>query len=67
MSGTSPAIENAQVTLTATLINNLAAAFVVAGFVAPTISGQFVSRDIEWFAAGMVLHYVGRIVLKGLK
>lgn len=31
------AVHNVRIQLTATLINNLAAAFVVAGFIAPTV------------------------------
>jgi hypothetical protein len=34
------AVHNAKVQLLATLLNNLALAFIVAGFVAPTVGGQ---------------------------
>jgi hypothetical protein len=57
------AARNAKVQLTATLINNVAAAFVVAGFVAPVVNGQFTSTDLLWMIIGVGLHAVGRTSL----
>ena len=60
------AAHNARVQLLATLLNNLALSFIVAGFVAPIVSGQlhpgwhaFVTPI--WIACGLGLHYVGRV------
>jgi hypothetical protein len=40
MSGTADVIHNARITLLATMLNNAALAFIVAGFIAPTVGGQ---------------------------
>jgi hypothetical protein len=57
------AVHNAKLQLTATLINNVAAAYIVAGFVAPVVNGQFTSADVLWIIIGVALHAAGRISL----
>jgi hypothetical protein len=42
--------------LTATPINNVAAAFIVAGFVAPVVNGRFTSAAVLWIIIGVALH-----------
>lgn len=66
------AIHNARLNLTATLVNNLATAFAVAGLVAPAASGQLVSvrttvLALVWFTIGLGLHLRGRALLRGLR
>jgi hypothetical protein len=47
------AVHNARITLLATIVNNLAAAFAVAGFVAPAASGQMdTAGDLSWRSFG---------------
>jgi hypothetical protein len=72
MSGSSNAIHNARVQLAATAFNNLALAVVVAGLIAPAISGQLqgVGRLIvalAWAIFGVVLHIGGQLVLGRLR
>lgn len=65
-------IHNERVKLLATYINNLAAAFAVAGFIAPatggllTGAGRFILA-IAWIGIGFGLHYLARGILGGLK
>ena len=66
------AIHNARLTLLATLLNNAALAFIVAGFIAPTVSGQLrdgwhVLVTLIWIGCGVGLHYVGRAALGRLR
>ncbi len=65
-------IHNARITLLATLINNLALAFIVAGFVAPTVTGQLQGgwhalATLAWIGMGAGLHYAARVVLGWLR
>ena len=67
-----------QTKLTATLLNNLALAFIVAGFVAPMIafsqrgpSGPVfdvptVLFSLAWLSVGLVLHLLARASLRRL-
>jgi hypothetical protein len=66
------AIHNARVQLLATVVNNLAVAFVVAGFVAPLVTGQLQGGAqaivmLAWIGLGIGLHFCGRWVLGGLR
>jgi dipeptide/tripeptide permease len=65
-------IDNERTKLTATWVNNLAAAFVVAGFIAPAVSGQLdgVGRFVValvWIGIGYGLHALARAILGGLR
>jgi hypothetical protein len=67
MSGTSPAtvIHNAKINLLATLLNNAALAFVVAGLIAPMVAGQLQGglhalATLAWVGLGVALHIVAR-------
>jgi hypothetical protein len=65
-----------QTKLTATFLNNLALAFIVAGFVAPVVA--FTQRasqpfselpilfSIIWLSVGLILHLVARAFLRRL-
>jgi hypothetical protein len=70
-------IQNEQTKLTATALNNVAVAFVVAGFVAPVIG---FARTLEfrpgvesaifsavWLLTGSVLHVAARLILRRLQ
>lgn len=67
-------IANETAKLLATTVNNLATAFLVGGVVAPLIGlggttpgvGQIVLR-LVWLLAGVSLHLVARLVLRGLR
>ena len=66
------AIHNARIQLLATALNNLALAVIVAGFVAPAVSGQLQggSRAIvtlAWIGFGFALHGCGQFVLGRLR
>jgi hypothetical protein len=55
------AIHNARIQLLATALNNLSLAVIVAGFVAPVVSGQLqgggrVLVGLAWIGFGVVLH-----------
>ena len=68
-----------QTKLTATLLNNLALAFIVAGFVAPVVAftqravssppldGLTVLFSVVWLSVGVVLHLVARAFLRRLE
>jgi hypothetical protein len=65
-------VHNAQITLLATLLNNAALAFIVAGFIAPVTSGQLhaggqVVTTLAWVGLGVSLHFIGRSVLGRLR
>ena len=71
-------IHNEQTKLTATALNNLAVATVIAGFVGPTVALRFppaglqvdafaVAVSVAWLLVGWILHLVARLVLLGLK
>ena len=70
-------IQNEQTKLTATALNNVAVAFIVAGFVAPVVG---FAQTLEfrpgvesalfsgfWLVTGSVLHVAARLVLKRLQ
>jgi hypothetical protein len=72
MSGTVTAIHNARIQLLATLLNNAALAFIVAGFIAPATSGQLhvggqAVTTVAWVALGVGLHFSARAVLGRLR
>ena len=68
-----------QTKLTATLLSNLALAFIVAGFVAPAVAftqravssppldGLTVLFSVVWLSVGVVLHLVARAFLRRLE
>ncbi|MCL2427736.1 MAG: hypothetical protein FWD12_00720 [Alphaproteobacteria bacterium] len=61
-------IRNEQLKLLATTLNNLGLAFLIGGFVGPTLTGQFRSWwIIAWIAAGFGLHACAQFALRGLK
>ena len=66
------AVHNARITLLATLLNNTALAFIVAGFIAPTVGGQLQGglhalATLAWVGLGVALHIVARAVLGRLR
>jgi hypothetical protein len=66
------AVHNAQITLLATALNNLALAVIVAGFIAPDISGQLHAgwqgvTMIAWTGFGIAFHISGQSVLGRLR
>jgi hypothetical protein len=60
-------VHNERIKLAATIVNNVAAAFIVAGFVAPTVSGQFSVGALAWIVIGVALHYRAKALLGDLK
>lgn len=65
-------IHNERTKLTATWVNNLGAAFVVAGFIAPAVSGQLDGAGrfvvaLVWIGIGYGLHSLARAILGGLE
>ncbi len=65
-------IHNARVQLLATALNNLALAFIVAGFVAPAVSGQWQAggrllATVAWLGAGLMIHSAAQAVLGRLR
>jgi hypothetical protein len=68
-------VHNEQTKLTATALNNVAVAFVIAGFVAPIVGlGQSRPADIVpvlfsliWLLTGLVLHLAARLILRTLQ
>jgi hypothetical protein len=73
MSGTKATqVHNERTKLLATALNNLALAIVVAGFVAPAISGQLRggSQTVATLACiigGIILHLFAQAVLGGIR
>ena len=72
MSGTATTIHNERVRLTATIVNNAALAFIVAGFIAPAAALQLqggwqAAATIFWIALGVGLHFVARAMLGRLR
>jgi hypothetical protein len=66
------AVHNGRITLLATALNNLALAVIVAGFVAPAISGQLHAgwqgvTTIAWTGFGIAFHISGQFVLRRLR
>jgi hypothetical protein len=71
-------IHNEQTKLTATALNNVAVAFVIAGFVGPMVAVGYgtaaLARDavaivvsIVWLLVGFILHSIAKLILRDLK
>ena len=71
-------VHNEQTKLTATALNNVAVATVIAGFLGPIVALVLDSRSVQtdsiavltsatWLFVGWILHLVARLVLLGLK
>jgi hypothetical protein len=71
-------IHNEQTKLTATALNNVAVATVIAGFLGPILALRLDSAGVQadavavvasvaWLFVGWILHLVARLVLLGLK
>lgn len=65
-------IHNERVRLLATILNNAALAFIVAGFIAPLATGQLqggwrAAAVLLWIALGVGLHFSARAVLGRLR
>lgn len=65
-------IHNARVQLLGTMVNNIAVAFVVAGFVAPAVTGQLPDTGrtvvtLAWIGIGIALHFIAQLVLGRLR
>lgn len=66
------AVHNARIQLLATALNNIALAFIVAGFVAPAVTGQLPSGwhalvTIAWIGLGLGIHLCAQLVLGRLR
>jgi hypothetical protein len=66
------AIHNARIQLLATALNNVALAVVIAGFVAPAVTGQLQGGGrlfvtLAWVGFGIILHIGGQLVLGRLR
>lgn len=71
-------IHNEQTKLTATALNNVAVAFVIAGFVGPMVAvgygSEAMARDavaivvsVIWLLVGFILHSIAKLILRDLK
>jgi hypothetical protein len=65
-------VHNARVQLLATALNNIALAFIVAGFIAPAVTGQLPSGirllvTRAWASTGLVIHLSAQFVLGRLR
>jgi hypothetical protein len=65
-------VHNARVQLVATLLNNISLAFIVAGFVAPTVSGQMqggwhILVTLAWVVTGLIIHRAAYLALGRLR
>ncbi len=71
-------VHNEQTKLTATAINNVAVAFVIAGFVGPAVAlgygSEAMPRDavaiaasLVWLFVGFTLPLIGKLILRGLE
>jgi hypothetical protein len=65
-------VHNARVQLLATALNNFALAFIVAGFVAPAVTGQlrggsWVLVTLAWIALGAGVHICAQLALGSLR
>jgi hypothetical protein len=70
--GASNTVHNARITLLATLVNNIALAVVVAGFIAPAINGQLQGGSralvtLAWIGFGAALHLCAQMALGSLR
>jgi hypothetical protein len=66
------AVHNARIQLLATALNNLALAVVVAGLVAPAVTGQLQGGwrllvTLAWVRFWIILHVGGQVVLGRLR
>jgi hypothetical protein len=66
------AVHNARVQSLTTALNNIALAFVVAGFVAPLVTHQLQSVSaavvtLAWIALGAALHIIAQLALGSLR
>ncbi len=71
-------VHNERTKLTATLLNNVAAATLVTGVVGPNVALSYglpgpaggwsaLLITVVWLLAGSAIHYMARYLLKGLK
>jgi hypothetical protein len=71
-------IHNEQTKLTATALNNIAVAFVIAGFVGPVVAlgygsdalpkgGVAILVSLIWLFVGFILHSIAKLILRDLK
>jgi hypothetical protein len=65
-------VHNARINLLATALNNGALAFIVAGFVAPAVTGQLPTGgravvSIAWIGLGVGIHLCAQLVLGRLR
>ena len=71
-------VHNEQTKLTATALNNVAVAFVIAGFVGPMVAvgygsaamakdGIAILVSIIWLFVGFIQHSIARLILRDLK
>jgi hypothetical protein len=70
--GAGNTVHNERVRLVATMLNNIALAFIVAGFVAPIAGGHFqggwhVVVTFAWVATGLVIHGAAHYALGRLR
>jgi len=66
------AIHNARINLLAAALNNVALAFIVAGFVAPAVTGQLPAGGralvtVAWIGLGVGIHLCAQLVLGRLR
>jgi hypothetical protein len=62
------AVHDARINLLATALNNLALAFIIAGFVAPSVTGQLPAGGhalvtIAWIGLGIGIYVCAQMVL----
>jgi hypothetical protein len=65
-------VHNARIQLLATALNNLAVAVIIAGFIAPAVTGQMhgvagVAQTLVWAGVGCELHFAAQFALGGLR
>jgi hypothetical protein len=71
-------IHNEQTKLTATALNNVAVAFVIAGFVGPAVAlgygseavpkgGVAILISVIWLFVGLILHLIAKLILRDLR
>ncbi|GEO13497.1 hypothetical protein [Microvirga aerophila] len=71
-------VHNEQTKLTATALNNIAVAFVIAGFVGPVVAlgygsdalprgGIAIAVSFIWLFVGFILHSIAKLILRDLE
>ncbi len=65
-------VHNARITLLATALNNIALAFLVAGLIAPAVTGQLQGRTrllavLAWAGTGLVIQLTAQFALGMLR